>query len=893
MSVALLAGGVVLERRALYKLFARGLISAGWAALYFTTYAMHAVDAARVITSPVAGGALLFTVAVGIILHSLRYRVQGVTGVAYFSAFASLALAPSTSFAVVALIPLAGSLLYLAQRFDWRPMALLGLIATYGTCASRGDTGAPLASAQALFAVYWVLFEASDILHARHRVSGDHISPLMFPLNAIGFLGLSFLKWSSAAPQHLSWFAGGAAVLYLASALIRARVRPPSSFEESDGALARMSAGGYEGAITLAAILAGLATVGKARGVWKGAGLAIGAELFFLAGVRFGERYLRQLAAAGFAVSLGRLAFFDLPEARQAQIFGRTIQAWTPVALLQAALFYLNRYFQRSGWLYGWTASALAALILAFEVRGEYLGLAWLALSVALFEFGLWRNLREFRWQAYAAAALGTAAVVIVNVAASGRQQWLQVLIAAAVDYASALRAQRLSDGRLPEQESRPLPWAATAAAVALLMCLIAKVAPEGYLGIAWLSAGCLLYELGLRRRPAEMRVLSCVAGAAGVLTLMVMDVFGLHKGAAPAMRNSLAAGVLVCGVWVARMFSSLLPRQAETERRSVRDALALAGTLFALSVSWLTLPDAMVAMAWAVVGLALAELGFATGVSSFRLLGAAAALAAVGRLFFANFTGYGQTLGISHRLLTVTPVLVTQYYLWWRYRAETLDWQRRLARVFLWTPAVLAMVLLRFELGRVLAVTGWAAVSVALLFFGLRQNLADLRWQSYLIALLTFVRSWTTSFYAPESFGAVPARILTGALVIAAFYACQMISPRSLEGREGYARLGFSLLGSLLASVLLYYEVSGSVLTVAWGIQGVALLVAGFPLLERTLRLSGLSLLLVCILKLFVYDLRNLGTPYRILSFIALGVILLAVSWVYTRFRDRLRQYL
>ena len=46
-----------------------------------------------------------------------------------------------------------------------------------------------------------------------------------------------------------------------------------------------------------------------------------------------------------------------------------------------------------------------------------------------------------------------------------------------------------------------------------------------------------------------------------------------------------------------------------------------------------------------------------------------------------------------------------------------------------------------------------------------------------------------------------------------------------------------------------------------------------------------------MCVLKLFLYDLRNLETPYRILSFIALGLILLGVSWVYTRFREQVTE--
>jgi hypothetical protein len=90
----------------------------------------------------------------------------------------------------------------------------------------------------------------------------------------------------------------------------------------------------------------------------------------------------------------------------------------------------------------------------------------------------------------------------------------------------------------------------------------------------------------------------------------------------------------------------------------------------------------------------------------------------------------------------------------------------------------------------------------------------------------------------------------------IACFYAAQIVSPR--DGRQ---RLYFSLLATTLTTLLLYYRISGSMLTMACGIQGVILLASGFPLRDRVLRISGLALLLACILKLFVWDLRHLET--------------------------------
>jgi predicted membrane protein DUF2339 len=90
-SLAILGAGIWSERRAQYRLFARGLIGAGWAALYATAYAIYALPAARIIENPFAGSMGLLLVAAGMIGHSLRYRAQTVTATAYFAAFAALA----------------------------------------------------------------------------------------------------------------------------------------------------------------------------------------------------------------------------------------------------------------------------------------------------------------------------------------------------------------------------------------------------------------------------------------------------------------------------------------------------------------------------------------------------------------------------------------------------------------------------------------------------------------------------------------------------------------------------------------------------------------------------------------------------------------------------------
>jgi uncharacterized membrane protein len=199
-----------------------------------------------------------------------------------------------------------------------------------------------------------------------------------------------------------------------------------------------------------------------------------------------------------------------------------------------------------------------------------------------------------------------------------------------------------------------------------------------------------------------------------------------------------------------------------------------------------------------------------------------------------------------------------------------------------LWAAATLIACLLGAELPRHAIPAGWMLFGLALLFLGTRYRISDLRFQSYVVLILAFSLSVIQVF-------SLERRLSLTAAVIAGLYLAQFLS----ETVERRARAMFSLLGTALLTVLLYHEVSGGLLTVACGVEGLALLGAGFPLRERVLRLQGLVLLLACILKLFLYDLRNLETAYRILSFVALGLILLAVSWVYTRFREHLRRIL
>jgi hypothetical protein len=95
------------------------------------------------------------------------------------------------------------------------------------------------------------------------------------------------------------------------------------------------------------------------------------------------------------------------------------------------------------------------------------------------------------------------------------------------------------------------------------------------------------------------------------------------------------------------------------------------------------------------------------------------------------------------------------------------------------------------------------------------------------------------------------------------------------------------------LLTVLLAVEMRHGMVTLSWGVEGLAVFVLALWLAERSFRLAGLGLLLLCVGKILLVDVWRLDPRDRYLTFMVLGGALLLVSFLYTRNREALRQYL
>ena len=74
--------------------------------------------------------------------------------------------------------------------------------------------------------------------------------------------------------------------------------------------------------------------------------------------------------------------------------------------------------------------------------------------------------------------------------------------------------------------------------------------------------------------------------------------------------------------------------------------------------------------------------------------------------------------------------------------------------------------------------------------------------------------------------------------------------------------------------------------LPILWGLCSFAFMWLGMHYKYRTLRIISLSLFTLTLLKLFIFDIRNIPAGGKIAAFFCLGVLLLVVSFMYQRLK-------
>jgi uncharacterized membrane protein len=327
------------------------------------------------------------------------------------------------------------------------------------------------------------------------------------------------------------------------------------------------------------------------------------------------------------------------------------------------------------------------------------------------------------------------------------------------------------------------------------------------------------------------------------------------------------------------------------------------------------------ISVAWAVEGAVLMWLAFRLqmpqlrwfGVGVFVIFGFTALVLDTPRAFdeistpFLNAYLPAALLGIAATYLAA--------YLLHRNRNTLPQGEQYLFSAFVVAGTVLVTLLFPVQVsGAWIAVT-WAVEAFALFWLSQRLQIPELRLFGLGLFGVLLIRVLVFDTVAPlDGYRLVlNQRMLAFASAIASLYAAAALLRRNLEDtpEERFEFPALLLGANFLTIWVLSVEVISAVdsgiinvtgdtaryiksltLSLVWAVYGSLLLVLGMAKGWRPVRVGGLALLAIPIIKLFLYDSFALEQGYRVVAFLSLGAILLVGGFLYQRHGEIIRGF-
>ena len=813
VSGALLGAGIFYERRERDLLLARAAIGGGWALVFFTTYAMYHVEAARVLNSQVVDLVLLLVVAAAMVAHTLRFNSQVVTGLAFLLAFATVTISHVNVYSFAAGAILALALVFIVKRRGWFELEVFGILSSYinhyywlqhiiEPMRGHHHPFPEFYASAGLLVFYWVVFRVSYLL--RSPANGEAVSTVAALLNS--FLLLSVMKYQSVHPELAFRFLLALGVVEFLLGQLPVARRRRTAF------------------VILSTI-----------------------------GVTF------MVAALPFKYSGATLPILWLAEAE---------------ALFLAGVFTREIVFRRLGLITG--------VLVAFQLD-----------RLALQQIGdtQWKGFHGGDW--LKAVVVFTTTVLIFY----GDAHWL------------TRRYRDVMDSRVELMSLRVLSYAGGITA----LIGVAWLVPEAWVAVSFAALALMLAILAGRATIDEFLFQAHMLVAFAFTRTLLVNLDSASYYPHPWTRWATVG--LVAALLYATARWSNLPRSIAPRLVSASHTW-MASLLIGL-LAWYEIKPLGVAVAWMLLGLALFEIGRARSISYLRLQAYLAFAASFLRLFYVNFNASGLPGELSPRFYSTVPLAFAFYYIYGVFESSggadlEIDRRWKAPQILCFFGTFTVAGLMRFELDADWVAAGWAALIVALLVIAWRYESRIFLHQGLLLGVAVLLRGALHNFYERSYFPAPlwHSRSLTVGATVAllilalpvAFrlkrppakgYVKRSLPARMLSALDRRPDLVLFYIPFVLLTVLLALEMPKGLVTVAWGVEAVGIFLFALWVGQRSYRLTGLGLLLVCVAKIVVLDVWGLHPRDRYLTFIVLGAALLGVSFLYTRFREAIRHYL
>ena len=331
------------------------------------------------------------------------------------------------------------------------------------------------------------------------------------------------------------------------------------------------------------------------------------------------------------------------------------------------------------------------------------------------------------------------------------------------------------------------------------------------------------------------------------------------------------------------------------------------------------------ISVAWAVEGAVLIWLSFTLRMYQLRLFGLLVFAAFAAYLLFIDIP---DALGASFRPFLnvympayVIAIVITYLvaYLLYREKEALRPWEQYLFPTFLVAGNLFMTIAVPIQAEGVWIAVTWAVEAIVLMWLSFRLGLYQLRLFSLGVFAIVVVRllAFDTRDVDLETFRPIiNLRFLAFAVGIVsiglAAYFLRRWRERLIDKREEVLILVFLGVTNFLTLWILSAEIISSVdsepfdveggirgdvkslsLSILWAVYAGAAIVIGIVKRSRYIRLAGLALLAVPVIKLFAFDIFALEQGYRVGAFMGLGGILVLGGFLYQRYSRAIRGFL
>jgi len=199
-----------------------------------------------------------------------------------------------------------------------------------------------------------------------------------------------------------------------------------------------------------------------------------------------------------------------------------------------------------------------------------------------------------------------------------------------------------------------------------------------------------------------------------------------------------------------------------------------------------------------------------------------------------------------------------------------------------------------------------WALEAAALAWIGLRAAQPRAAYAAIAVFALTVLRLYSSDarmYPSALMYSAIlNARFLTFLIAALSMWAAARWMRAGVPALATYVTGHFVMLWNLglevsgwaarTAPVSDIRSVQSAVLSIVMAAYAVLLVAAGVMSRTAVNRILGLGLIGIVVAKLYVYDVWLLERIYRVAAFAALGVLLLVISYLYSRYRDSVEHW-